>query len=131
MLAICLAACMVAPEPTPTPEEMQGIRLTDGLDFGVSFEAVRQLWYMTSRNADSMRATVTANNHPEDVYRWEEEVRWRSRCWYLLDDVINCPNLTRERKLQSLAELKRLIGDEDYYAGRMPGPTPKYRIPLK
>jgi hypothetical protein len=55
-------------------------------------------------------------------------VRWRARCWYLLDDVLYCDNLTPRQKLRSLSELRDLIGDAAYAAGRMPSPIPEYKV---
>jgi hypothetical protein len=120
---------MAAPLDDPAPlAELHGIRIEDGQAFGsLDPEACRSLWGLSRDHADKMRKTVEANNLQDVVRRWERECQWRSRAWYLLDDVIHCPQYTLEKKLQSLKELRDLIGEEAYYAGMMPQPTPSYR----
>ena len=75
-----------------------------------------------------MRDTVQTND-PANAATWEQEVAWRHRCWYLMDDVLNCPTISVGAKLNSLDELRRMIGDDAYRAGVMPSPFPSYKQP--
>jgi len=122
MFAALFCAVAVA-----NPVSVAGVQLSDAYQFGVSREAVRDLWRLTTNHKSVMRNEVRSHNHADTAWYWEQECDWRSRCWFLLDDALFMDNLTELQKVRSLAELRSLLGDADYYAGRMPEPTPRYR----
>ncbi len=124
MLALCLTACMVAPTPMP---HRYGVQLDDAKTFNVSRERVRANYHEARYHVtDSMRFTIWQNNGPNESARWEVECAYRLKAWDLLDDVIYC-SYSDGKKLDSLCRLRELIGDDDYFAGRMPAPIPMYR----
>ncbi len=106
-----------------------GINLDDARAFGVGREECRTLWIISSRHKEQMRVTVCGgwNNAPDVCDLWERECDWRTRCWFLLDDALYVETLTPAQKRRSLSELRDLLGEVDYYGGRMPAPIPTYR----
>ena len=57
---------------------------------------------------------------------WVENAAMRFKAWDLLDDVTYCASsYTEEKKRTSLLLLMELLGEEAYYAGRMPDPYPE------
>lgn len=124
--AALMLICFV--ENTPLQGSDRQVILSDAYRFGVGFHQARALWRLSEKHKSLMRDEVQWNNSPKAFAQWECEVQWRARCWYLLDDAVNCPELGIVRKLQSLNELRCLIGDEAFYAGIMPAPIPRYRI---
>ncbi len=133
MLAVCLTMCMVAPGPSPDERRgIEGVVIEDVKAFGIAPADVRKNFYAANGNAtDELRWTIRYNNSPEVVMQWEEDCKYRRVCWDLLDDVVYCTFLIEAKKLRSLGRLRELLGDDDYFAGRMPNPTPYYKTPLK
>jgi hypothetical protein len=119
---------LVAASLLPAPSQGD-ISLLDAKQFHVTAPACRALWLLSNNHGRVMRVEIAGgwNNSPATVAMWEEELEWRNRCWFLLDDALNCPYLTAAQKLQSLKELRGLIGDAAYLAGIMPAPLPHYR----
>ncbi len=138
---LCWAVPTSPPEPPPS-----GIALIDAQKFGVDRLVVWQMTFLARGHSEVMRETVKANNSLDVADRWEAECKYRARCWDLLtialdDDAAksaaflaypeNRPPTDFEiyrAKLNALAELRAKIGNEDYYAGVMPPPTPRYRL---
>ncbi len=120
MMGLLLLAMSI---PVPCDGE---VSLSDGDRFSMSGVTARYLWTVSKGHAAVMREKLAGWNSPDAMAQWEMECEYRSRCWYLLDDVLFC-QLPVQSKLRSLKELKRLIGDEAYTAGVMPICTPCYR----
>jgi hypothetical protein len=142
-LALCLCWFpLPVPPPEPPPE---GIQLLDALKFGVSPEAAEALASLASNHPPLLRGAVALNNGRAVVWQWERECEYRAKCWGLLRVALDdeaarsmawgivaeerepTPDEIYRAKLDALAELRGLLGEADYYAGRMPDPTPKYR----
>lgn len=102
------------------------VSLNDSLAWGVGKQEARLLWQVSVKHEESMRETVSNPWLTNDVAAWEREVRWRQRVWFLVDDVLFC-NYPMARKLAALREIKELVGEADYAAGRLPAPMPSYR----
>src|SRR5262245_328660 len=105
-----------------------GISLDDAKAFGVTPDECRSMWIIATNHQSRMETVVAGgwNNSPTVVRTWEMECRWRTRCWCLLDDALFC-NLTDQTKRASLSALRDLLGEADYYGGRMPAPICSYR----
>lgn len=125
MYAAVLALAM-SPQQCP---EYPGIHLDDARAFGVGRQECRMLWITASNHKGQVRLCIAGgwNNAPDVCEAWERECDWRARCWYLLDDAVYCDNLSPRHKMRSLSELRELLGDADYYGGKMPAPFPSYR----
>lgn len=104
------------------------VRLEDAQAFHVLPVVARFNYHGTWTHRDQMRPVIVTNNPPHMVALWEADIAWRLRCWDKLDDVLYCSFPTR-KKLESLTELRRLLGDEAYFGGQMPSPTPAYKWP--
>ena len=66
----------------------------------------------------------------EDAY-WREcvaEARWCFDCWDAVGAGAANERPDAAYRLQWLARLRELIGDEDYFAGRLPPPVPVWRF---
>ncbi|HYE77929.1 MAG TPA: hypothetical protein VEI97_08085 [bacterium] len=126
MFALVTALAFGTPVP-PVDPAFPEVRLEDAHRFGVVKGACRPLYWLAGRHAGQMRDEVASWNHPADVAEWEKETAWRHRCWYLLDDALECDHLSVYARLRSLDELRRLIGDHAYHAGVMPDPIPAYK----
>lgn len=125
-LAVALALTLPVPDSHPCHPD---VRLSDAREFGVSKEACRALWRLSTNHATVMREQVLAANSPAVFESWECECRWRAQCWDALDDAVVCTHLTAERRLMGLERLRSLIGEEMWARREMPNPTPSYRLP--
>lgn len=112
---------------TPLAGSERLVLLSDAHRFGLDFYSARAMWNLVRDHAGLMRDTIRVND-PANFHEWERECAWRYRVYYLADDVLNCPQMSVGAKLNSLDELRRLIGDEAYNAGRLPAPTPNYKV---
>lgn len=111
----------------PELHEFPGIRIEDVHTFGVGVQQGKALWELADRHGWEMRSEVESWNSVQVVAEWERELAWRRQCWSLLDDVLRL-GYDHKEKLRRLDRLRFLIGDEAYYSGRMPKPTPTYKI---
>ena len=125
MFALILAAAAAAPVNQPAPN-IDGISLDDVRWFGVSAQAAHANYVLAYHHDEHMRNQVRAWNHPKVAAMWETEVTWRRQCWSYLEDAAN-PNQSPAWRHERLIGLRHQLGEEAYYAGRMPDPTPKYR----
>lgn len=66
--------------------------------------------------------------HTPWEWNWLAEARWCRRCWDLLDDCRRVHPHDAEACRRKLTELRRLLGAEDFYRGRMPDPAPLHRF---
>lgn len=126
------ALFLILSAPSPVDPDCPLVRLEDAHRFPILPAACRHYWACASRHANDLREVVCGgwNNDPAACQEWEAECAWRARCWYYLDDVLYC-DYPPERKLRSLDQLRRLIGDEAYFTGQMPDPTPRYKFPTR
>ena len=123
MFALLSLALIVS----PTPERRYGVQLEDAKSFKLEANECRKRFEAARSHAtDQMRWKIWANNDAATAALWEAECAWRAKCWDLLDDVLFC-TYPPGKKLHSLIRLREMIGDDDYFAGRMPCPTPTYR----
>ncbi len=113
--------------PVPPMPVVREIRLEDAKAFKVSSPEVSSKRCESMSHAGTMRAVIWQNNGPDVSGQWEADCAYRARVWDLLDDVIVQTHFPLERRLCSLTALRELLGDADYYAGRMPAPVPTYR----
>ncbi len=120
MMGLLLLAMSI---PVPCDGE---VSLSDGDRFAMSGVTARYLWTVSKGHAAVMREKLAGWNSPDALAAWEMECEYRSRCWYLLDDVLFC-QISAQAKLRSLKELKRLVGDAAYYSGNLPAPVCSYR----
>ena len=129
MLALVL---IVAPPPHPMDRDYPEVRIEDAQAFGVDPVSARVNWLSCGRHRTAMTPVICNgwNNPPEVVTAWEVECAARERAWYLLDDALFA-DLPLRSKLRALHELRKILGPEDYHAGRMPSPFPQYRIPAR
>lgn len=118
------AVILIAVASFGTPN-MDGVCLTDAGRFPVDRASCRAIWKLTCTHPGRMVDQVATWNTPDALQAWREETHWRERCWNFLDDVLYM-DWTPDRKLQSLARLRALLGDEAYFAGWMPAPFPNY-----
>lgn len=114
--------------------------------FGVSAEQAEYMLKIASQHASVMAPSVYGANSASTVEQWRAECAWREDCWRKMLAVVSpqaqysrawClyPEYDRKpfaseycrAKMQTLRELRDVLGDELYNAGRMPDPTPKYR----
>jgi hypothetical protein len=125
MYAILLAVAM-----GPTPAErrgIEGVKWSDVTAFKFHKEEVRKNFLSAVCPTDELRYMIHQNNPPEVVDAWENDWQYRRKCWDLLDDAIYCEYMPEARRLRSLGRLREMLGDDDYFAGRMPCPKPFYR----
>lgn len=102
--------------------------ITDANWFPANYEACLSLRMMAYRHSETMKGEVFGWNCLEVFEQWQEECKWRLSCWDALEDAKNpAIRVNDDWRLGRLASLKGLIGDEAYYAGRMPDPLPTYR----
>ncbi len=113
---------------TPLQGSTRTVVMADAMRFGIGFHEVRYQWNLSREHAARMRDTVRANDTTM-LPMWEVECEFRARAFYLLDDVINCPQMSLQNKLASLEALRVLIGDEMFFRGEIPRSTPSYRMP--
>ncbi len=116
-----IAAVVVLQGPPLPP-----VQLSDAKEFGVYPECVRGLWKQAAGHRDIVGWAVKASNSLDVYEAWEDECKWRTRCWDLLDDVLYC-GWDDNYKKASLARLRLLIGEEAWERRIMPSPTPSYR----
>ncbi len=120
---------------TPLDDSERGVVFSDAFKFGVDGPASRQLFLLASRHSSLMRPAMMQNSQAI-IEQWERECQLRSSAWSLLDDVLYCQcswysgNCLAYR-VDKLNQLRLLIGDEAFYAGEMPDPTPHYKFAEK
>jgi len=145
MFAALLAVAVSPADEQYLANRYPEVRLEDVRAFGVAPDVVDGLARLAHGHQPVMRRVVEAHNDPMAVARWESECDWRRECWeclraallpeaaadMIVDDDRRTPAAVLMVRLDRLDELRRLIGDADYRAGRMPNPTPSYRLPLK
>ncbi len=117
---LALAAALAQPQPR------DGVSLADADLFPIPGPVARSMWRMACEHPKSRSAEVRAWNLPEVALAWEDECDWRRAVWDKVDDVKFCP-YTPDQKLRSLRRLRELLGEADYYAGRLPMPIPHYK----
>lgn len=104
------------------------VKLSDAKSFKETAETVRnKYWIALNHATDERRQVIWQNNGPEVSELWEEDCKFRFKAWDLLDDAIHCTHYADGKRIDSLRRLREMIGDDDYYAGRMPAPVPAYR----
>ena len=59
---------------------------------------------------------------------WHADALWCRRCWDLLDDCLRIHPHDDGQIAGKLTELRRLLDDDDWRAGRMPPPGPLWRF---
>ena len=134
-LVLIAASCSVGQwdywqHTTPLQGSSRRAILADAYGFGVDSLQASKIYHDSRRQFFEMRPLVLANNASNDYDAWRHESLWRNRCWDLLDDALNV-HLTPAKRLAALEELLETLGEEDYYARRMPTPTPAYRTPTR
>ena len=77
---------------------------------------VGQRWPITQQEQDALWA-------------WKAEARYCYEVWNLLDDVQIYADKSKEITLRKLSELRDMLKEENYYAGRMPPPIPYWHLP--
>lgn len=109
------------------PLDYDGISLSDANNFAwIGKQVAHEFYVWSSKQQQEMYQAVVMNNPPHVADSWLAECHWRKQCWDKLDDVLWCTFPT-PKKIQSLAELRQLLGHSDYYAGKMPWPVVNYR----
>lgn len=74
------------------------------------------------------------HNQPLETWKWESwceakrDARWCYDCWDWLQAAQGGEGRGKDYWLYSLRRLRQLIGDEAYFAGRMPPPAPLWRF---
>jgi hypothetical protein len=99
--------------------------------FGITPLQARRGWLDSYQHPYRLRGVIAGgwNNPPHVVALWEADCTYRRLVWAALDDVLYYQCATTY-KLQKVAELRRLLGDEAFERGQVPAPTPSaYRIP--
>lgn len=119
-----LAVVALAPDPW---DPAAGVCLSDARRFPVPPAVARRNWQLSVSHPALVREEVRAWNTPADFGTWENETAWRRACWDHLDTVLYHRPASLEWKLRALGRLRELLGDEAYFAGRMPAPIPTYR----
>lgn len=79
---------------------------------------------------------VRTYNRSAKYWQWKNECAWRQNCWRALIDALDpsCyqwPHRDREAiacRVHALEQLRRLLGDEAFWAGQMPCPIPSYNL---
>lgn len=115
------AALLIALTPPPA-----GVELSDAEMFPVDGPSARVLWVQSRNHKEQMQYVVMTNNPPEVVAEWLADWDWRHRVWFLVDDIKFC-HWSDQKKLQCLAELRSLLGEQCYRRGILPLPCPRYR----
>lgn len=122
------ATCLVAlflPAPDPWSPEL-GVCLSDAKRFAVHPHEAHFGWDLAVRHPQLRRQEVETWNRPDVASQWEAECDWRRAVWDKLDDLFWC-KIPTDHKLRSLGRLRQLLGDDAYFAGRVPPPIPTYR----
>ncbi len=129
MFAIAFLAWQLATSQlwnTPLQDGERMVVLSDAMRFGIEPTQARQLWLLSSTHSEKMRPLMQCN-HSAIIARWEEECKFRARAWFLIDDVMyHYKDL--HAKLVSLEALRVLLGDDAFFRGEIPAPTPQYRM---
>lgn len=115
---------------TPQQQSDREIVLADALLFNVTYDYAKMQEFIARHHRDIKRPEVEAWNKPIKAWQWEREVEWRRDCWAELRDALDY-NRDEPRvyvRLASLYRLRNLIGNEAFYAGAMPNPTPIYKV---
>jgi hypothetical protein len=109
----------------------------------------REAYYLLQqaiKSREVARDEVKTYNSRQKYNQWEMETQWRIDCWWCLYNALTKPvnkNKTIEvcgdvttityiwgwsnyDRILALEQLKSLIGDEAFYAGKMPNPMPTY-----
>ena len=94
------------------------VQAADQWRFPVSMAEARRCWEIGCAHVAWLRATIPADAD------WIADADWRRRCWDLLDDCRRIHPDDAAACRCKLAELRRLIGVEWYWRGRMPEPLP-------
>lgn len=100
--------------------------LADAANFRVPPAVARAGWQMACKHKTARRNEVWSWNPPGVAAAWEAECDWRRDVWDELDNVLFHP-CHRDRKVLALRCLRRLLGDEAYFSGKLPAPIPTYR----
>lgn len=123
MLGIVIAIALSQPDYS-ADHRWPKVCLADAREFGVTPAEARFYWQFSSRHitahADHIRQTCTFAVYLD----WRGEAEKCRTAWDLLDNAVFNPDLSREYRLEQLDRLRRQIGNEAYYARRMPPPCP-------
>lgn len=147
MIAVVLTLCLAAEweyrealMQTPIAGTSRELVAADVRRFRVlsSAEAARNLRVAQSHE-NYFDGEVQTYNTPARYRQWREECWWRQQCWrelaVALDDTYQHTPWYRGRsvperiayRVEALEALRRLLGEEAFWAGYMPSPTPSYR----
>lgn len=122
----------------PLPGSDCQILLVDMYRFGLTRDHAYREWDRAYSHKRHMEPEVMSWNSRDTYHQWEAETAWRLKCWRLLIDAMD-PNFGRygwnvfafatvpQSRLHLLYRLREEIGDENFWEGRMPKPTPTYR----
>lgn len=124
MLYALLLALAVQPPPTddePAEQVMARFPPVSAVKAALDFSCIHRM---------SLQERIAFGGYEGDVlYDWLRQAQWCYRCWDALDDVqiaANCSNAAWGR--EKAAVLRKLLGDEAYYAGQMPPCVPVWRF---
>jgi hypothetical protein len=139
-LTVCVSFGLGMFNATPLDRGERVCVLADCYRFGVNAETAERFARLAKDHAEGMRDEVEAWNTPEVFAAWQLETRFRFEVWNTLAGALGgryrfevcgfaAPQWDRSRvaRLNHLEELRELIGDEAYGAGRLPNPAPRYR----
>lgn len=122
-----------------------GISVADADRFRQASEVANAQLTLARSHREGVRAAIWFANDSKTFGLWADETAWRIACWEKLSQAFNPESVrlkawysypeSREpfegerlrERLKMLGELRTLLGSEDFYAGRMPAPTPRYK----
>jgi hypothetical protein len=132
----------------PVPED-NTVVLADLRLFGVkSYSEAQAILKQAMDQKNILQPQVFTWNQPYTFRQWDQETEKRITCWRLLTSAFVIPSHSRylertdtgemiERwqrdtwtnpwRVRNLIQLKKLIGDENFYSGTMPSPFAQYR----
>lgn len=147
MIAVVLTMCLAAEwefretlMQTPIAGTSRELVAADVRRFRVLSAAEASRNMLVAQNHEAhFDGEVQTYNTAGRYRQWKEECWWRQQCWrelaVALDDTHQHTPWYRGRsaperiayRVEALAALRRLLGEEAFWAGHMPAPTPSYR----
>lgn len=102
------------------------VNLADIDGFRLRVEDVAALLVLARVHPAAVEVSVEGNNSPAVVFLWGQECRWRQKAWECLAAAMD-DTYRVEYRLDCLARLWDLIGEEAYCRRLMPMPIPSYK----
>ena len=125
-LLITLAVAHQSPDLT-ADARYPLVRIADAAEFNILPHEAREAWNVAGRHIRTHEAYLLTHYTFGAVAAWRAEAEQCKAAWDALDNVLTC-SPDRLTRLAELDRLRRIVGDADYHARKMPPPCPGHRF---